>query len=134
MWTKKISVGIEEIDNQHRKFISMINDAYDMVGNRNSSGLVKIAKDIVFYASIHFETEESMLKRWEYPLLAQHKKEHEKIFRDAVAFYDRIDREGGRALGDFLDFLKDWFNNHLSKFDMAYAEYYKEKGFIESSE
>ena len=30
IWTKKISVGIDKIDDQHKKFIGLVNDVYSL--------------------------------------------------------------------------------------------------------
>ncbi len=58
-WNNGLDLGVEEIDNQHRKLVAMINDLNDaMRQGRGNDVLAKILGGLINYAATHFNTEE----------------------------------------------------------------------------
>jgi hemerythrin len=58
-WNDKFSVGIPEIDEQHKKLFEIISTVFDGIAERNDRELLKTAFDkILDYTKYHFATEE----------------------------------------------------------------------------
>lgn len=57
----KHSVGIEEIDEQHKVLFDIINDIYICIINKNYSILDKLLLKIIVYTTNHFKTENEYL-------------------------------------------------------------------------
>jgi hemerythrin-like metal-binding protein len=131
-WTKSLSVGIKEIDDQHKTFIGCLNEAAAISdspqSNRNKLEIL-IAR-ILDYVRYHFDTEEKYFKKYNYPYAEEHILEHAKLLENAAKFYDRF-KLGDDVTAEFLLFLKDWLENHLKTHDMKYARYFKKIGVKE---
>ncbi|MGV8176404.1 MAG: bacteriohemerythrin [Candidatus Bilamarchaeaceae archaeon] len=92
-WSEDLSVGIKEIDNQHKHFIGELNSAHSLCssGNRDLKKARGIAADIMDYAREHFTTEESYFRKHDYPYAKEHEAEHAKLLERSIEFYDRLD-------------------------------------------
>jgi hemerythrin-like metal-binding protein len=128
-WTDEMATGIPAIDKQHRYLVEMLHNANEkLLNDRDGYLLDKIAKDLLGYAIIHFETEEKLMQRYGYdksfPEEAKsHIHEHREFSRKVVAICEQL-REGNRVSRiDVLTFLNDWLYNHLLDVDQHYGEF-----------
>jgi hemerythrin len=127
-WDDAFSVGIQKIDEQHKKFFSIINRVYDtiqVVQNRKEVG--SILKDLQEYTLHHFMTEESWMKMHSYPNIENHKLEHEEATRTVNKLILEYERDGQTVDVDLLKFLSHWLQNHILQADMKYIPYFKGK-------
>jgi hemerythrin len=129
-WTQKWSVGINEIDNQHKFFIGLVNQAHDLVKSKKGTELKMILANLTEFTRIHFTTEENYFQRYNYPYAKEHMIEHGKLTLKVLKFNERMEKYGVKIVPDLLDFLKDWFNNHLKQHDFKYARYFKENHLL----
>jgi len=124
-WSSGLSVGIKKIDSQHEYFVRLINSTYDSVENNDNYKVLKEIPELINYARTHFAAEEEVFEKYNYPFTTEHKKEHVKLTEKAISFYDRAQK--GENIGEeFLEYLKDWLENHLKTHDFKYAKYFKE--------
>jgi hemerythrin len=128
-WNDDFSVRIEEIDNQHKKLIEIINELhYAMRERKAKEALGNIINGLVDYAVVHFSTEERYFDQFNYLSSGSHKKEH-RGFMDKVNEFKTGFENGKIMLSlEIMDFLKDWLIKHIQKIDMAYAPFFHEKG------
>lgn len=129
-WTKVLRVGIKEIDDQHKHFISIINSVYKNTKKKGSGG--KPSEDItelIEYSKIHFSTEEGYFKKFGYPYAREHMIEHEKLTLRVLRLSERSAR-GEDVVLVLLEFLKEWLENHLMVHDKKYAKYFRENKLI----
>ena len=77
-FTDDYLIGIDEIDNEHRRLFQMINEAIDL--SKESSDISVISKNLVSglknYAATHFAHEEAYMEHIHDPELPIQKKEH----------------------------------------------------------
>ena len=128
-WDESLSMGIADIDAQHKHFIGIINQTYRAHLEKNKELMNETLNDLIEYARIHFSTEENYFEKWDYPYSEEHIKEHEKLLLKTLEFRDKFD-SGKCDCNKFLEFLKDWLENHLKTHDKKYSKYFMEKGFI----
>jgi hemerythrin len=120
-WTSKFKIGISIIDEQHRGLVSIINSFYfhkdDEVLERF---LAPTADTLMASYRIHFLTEEDMMAQAEYPDLENHRKEHS----DTVAVLEQLRHECSKAKDPlrFIQFMKDYWFNHVNDVDRRYAD------------
>jgi hemerythrin-like metal-binding protein len=124
-WTEKISVGIDRIDNQHKRFMKILNNAYEKSSSESLTQQTERLSEVLDYARVHFSTEEAILDRYLYPYSDEHKLEHLKILQKATQLFDQS-RTGTKQTTEVLVFLKEWFEEHLKKHDFKYAKYFKD--------
>lgn len=130
-WDVKYSVGIKEIDEQHKRLLEITNNLFNACtqGKDVANAEFKDAiKDAVNYVKTHFAFEEDLLTKNNYPELKRHKLEHEafvkKILEEAKNF------ETGKQFvpNNFVRFLRDWTLEHIAVSDKKYALFFKSNG------
>jgi hemerythrin-like metal-binding protein len=124
-WSTKLSVGIMRIDDQHKNFIKLLNQAHDLATKDKDKELAKMLPEVLDYARVHFSTEEEIFDKYHYPFASEHKIEHLKLIESSIKFYDRA-KKGEKVGKELTPFLRDWLENHLKKHDFKYAKYFKD--------
>ena len=91
-WKDDYSVGIDSIDQQHKKLLSLINQLQTAVDYSTGEQFEREALDeLVEYTKTHFTYEEGMMRDNDYPDFEAHKRQHEKMFntvREVLADYE----------------------------------------------
>ena len=121
-WKPEYNLGIPIIDEQHRGIVTTINSLfYGMQHNHMKDMLVPIIDMIYDYTHIHFRIEENYHEKCNYPGAESHRILHE-------ALTDKLLDTGRRSVLDrdpyqFLDFLKQWWIDHICNEDMQFRDY-----------
>lgn len=126
-WNDSYSVGIQRIDEQHKRLIKMINDlAKAMRFGEGKNVISKIIHEMSEYAVFHFSTEEELFEKFAYPDKEAHIAEHKK-FTEKVKDFQKGYEEGRLLITvEVLRFLSDWLNNHILISDKKYAPFFAE--------
>lgn len=123
-WSDAISVGITEIDDQHKVLIGILNRLFVAVAQRTSNDIIiEILDSLIDYTKTHFELEEKLLEEAGYePLkLASHKEQH-RAFIDKVSAVASKHLVDGKSISfELVHFLKRWLSDHILVTDKAYA-------------
>lgn len=128
-WTNDLSVKVSQIDTQHKRLVDLINSLHTAMKERKTNeALGGIIDNLVDYAVEHFRTEEKYFDEYGYLKALQHKKEHKDFVNKVAAFKSDFDKGKMMLSMDIMDFLKDWLINHIKKTDMAYSDFFVEKG------
>lgn len=126
-WDDNYSVGVKEIDKQHKHFIGLLNAVYECLESNNTKKLPDVIKDLTDYAEHHFKTEEDYFDKFSYADAEIHKAAHRELMAKVYGFADRHDDP--RALGfDLLYFLEKWLLVHFRGMDKKYVETFKQHG------
>lgn len=132
VWSERLSVGLDEIDGQHMKFIEGINSLYDGLRLGGGKTSVYAALDrLEEYYTIHFDSEERFMESFGFEGLKEHKKEHQMFRERMTRFRARLDSgEGAKTLlmHQLVDYMDEWLEKHLLNLDMKYAKSYRESG------
>lgn len=125
-WKDAFSVGIDEIDEQHRSFLELLNGCYESVAENSEDVVSKeLVQELKEYITVHFSYEEKLLEYVAYPGLAQQRAQHQ-YFQTLVADLDPVQHEGNPVkLKSTLSILRDWFLHHVLEEDMKYVPYLK---------
>ena len=128
-WEEAFSVGIREIDQQHRKLVDMLNDLYEALKKgEGRETLGKVLSDLVSYTKTHFATEERLMKLHGYPDFPTHKEKHEKITEMVLQYVEKYQSGEMKSPIEIGNFLKDWLKKHILQTDMAYSPFLIGKG------
>lgn len=129
VWDEKYSVGIQDIDNQHKQLIKAINDLHDAMKIGKSKDILKdLIDSLVNYADVHFSNEEALMSSHKYPELEEHKKKH-KVFTEKInEFRDKFNLSSFMTSIEVMEFLKQWLMHHILDTDKQYSPYLKRKG------
>ncbi|MBN1907206.1 MAG: hemerythrin family protein [Deltaproteobacteria bacterium] len=128
-WEESLSVKVSEIDTQHKKLVELINKLHEAMKERKANTVLGgIIDELVDYAINHFRTEESYFDKFGYLKAVQHRKEHKDFVSKVAAFKDDFARNKIMLSMEIMEFLKAWLINHIKKIDMAYSDFFIEKG------
>jgi hemerythrin len=127
-WRTEYSIGIPEIDKQHKEIMVLINDLLKLCkednnnGNRESfTGLVLV---IMEHFQKHFEAEENLMMERNYPRYGKHKERHDKLLEDMRKITERIVTEERRmSLINMVIYLREWFVENIYGMDKEMGEY-----------
>ena len=129
-WSEEMSVGVPEIDKQHRKMISIINKVFNALPYVADIEVIKEAiNELLQYASIHFATEEKYMTECNYKELDAHVMEHKTYIQTINKFNLELDN-GERTVLDIAlelnNFLIGWWSTHIMDTDKKYSTAIKE--------
>jgi hemerythrin len=125
-WDDINSVGHELLDRQHQELVGLINDLYDMVSELSAAdSLVRVCQtldEVVRYTTVHFQLEEDILVRVEYPKLYQHRLAHHRMREKTLRLQQRFTPAPTRSAAfEVLWFLRKWWTAHINRIDATYS-------------
>lgn len=128
-WDDLYSVEIQEIDEQHKCLVEIMNELYTALANRSNPELVGDVLDkLVDYTRIHFAVEETLMRLFHYDDYDKHKAIHDRIV-DRVEEFQAKYHQGDTHVGmELLMFLRDWLFDHISKEDKSYVKTFHKGG------
>ncbi len=123
-WNQDLSIGMKDIDNQHKKLINLINELYDaLIQGKEKEVLDKILKELIDYAHYHFKTEEDLMDEKNYFETAIHKRAHQ-FFKEKITDLIKRKKEDYVSL-ELFKFLKNWLINHILIMDKKFGYFLK---------
>lgn len=129
VWKDEYSVGIESLDNDHKKLLGLINNLQTAVHYQTGEDFEKEALDeVVAYTKYHFDREEKMLLEAGYEDFEAHKKTHTNMIAKIDEFLLEYEKHGHVALENVAQYLKDWLIGHINGTDQEYSSLLKAKG------
>lgn len=123
-WTPKLSVGIVEIDNQHKHLIELLN----LLSNALKTGQGRqiqgdMLRALADYAILHFRTEETYMEQVRFPGLEEHRKEHQDFITKVLEFNEEFHAGNVFLTIEMMKFLREWVEHHIATTDQDYAPY-----------
>ena len=128
-WKDEYSVGIDSIDQQHKKLINLINQLQTAVKYSTGEEFEREALDeLVDYTKTHFSYEENMMEQNGYPDFEPHKAQHVKMIKKVEEVLAEYEKDSDTAMENALSFLKEWLINHINGTDKEYTSFMVAKG------
>ena len=129
-WTEDLSVGVEEIDNQHKELFDRINNLDSaMKQGRAKEEVVRLIEFLDKYVIIHFSAEEKYMTDYSYAGYALHKTKHDWFKKEFSDIRTKLD--AGVITPDVImlsnNLLITWFSNHIRSIDMMLGNFLKSK-------
>lgn len=127
-WSDKYSVDIEEIDNQHKKLFSLINELYYGFMKRSDDQIIDdILKQLFDYTHYHFTKEEEYFARFRYENADEHIMEHISFVEKLRELKEQKDQDT-KITSRLMSFLRNWLTNHIRVEDKKYKQCFKSHG------
>jgi hemerythrin-like metal-binding protein len=124
-WSDKLSVGIPEIDSDHRVLVELINlvdtsdpvpEAYSVIGT--------VLAALADYTEYHFAREEAMHRAVNYPGSADHHASHQLLKRQVLHYQGLYQAApDGIDVHELFGFLQRWLIEHILHEDMLYVPF-----------
>ncbi len=126
-WCDDYLIGVEVIDEQHKRLFQFFAEVEQMLQQQNTDGLAELVEGLINYAVEHNSFEESLMKKSGYPETNKHHEIHE-YFRETVAGYrQRLTSEGDSLTlaSEIRSYIGLWLINHIQREDQLYVPYVK---------
>lgn len=129
-WSEMMSVGVPEIDADHKTLLGLLNHLHHAVGDPEEfAALGSVLLALEDYVEHHFTREERMMVAARYPNIEGHKAAHSLLTGRVRDLRERYDGHGAHCAKDghgavhakeCLDFLGKWLVDHICTADMDY--------------
>ena len=125
-WRSGYEIGHERVDDQHRELVGMINRMYRAMKEGSGNAAIEtILDELLDYAQLHFDTEEKAMRDSAFPGLEAQQQEHIDLTRKVLRLRHKWQQDRSVKTIELLDFLRQWFIDHISKEDLEFGRYLK---------
>jgi hemerythrin len=132
-WTNDLSVGIEEIDEQHKILVSLVNRLYQgIIHQTDVVVLQEILNELVQYTVVHFSVEESLMRIFDYSGYEEHKQYHQELTKQVKDLNEKFKSGKATISMELLSFLRKWLTNHIMVEDKKYIPFFLDRGLKKS--
>ncbi len=126
-WDESFSIGNEDLDNQHKKWIALYNKVDKIMSESSSTEFSKLKfetlQEMKEYATYHFRYEENFMKEIDFPELPKHWRLHKDFDYKVFDYIRQIECNEIVLNSDILAFIRDWLVSHILKEDMKIRQY-----------
>lgn len=130
-WTPELSVGVEEIDNQHKELYRNVDLFFEHIKKGIGNGdLANLFEYLETYVTTHFSMEEKYMTKFHvngcgYEHAKEHKAEHRAFLRDFTAFKEEILENGptSHLVDELQEWILNWLTGHLGRTDRGLGRF-----------
>ena len=125
-WDRSFEIGIEAIDNQHKKIFEHLLAVENSIAKRDPWHILHFfLTQLADYLKFHLAVEEALLEILRYPDRENHCGLHSRLVDQVAELEDQLkDKASGENL---VKFFEDWFIRHVLTCDRDYAAYVKKE-------
>jgi hemerythrin len=125
-WSEKLSVGVDEIDEQHRELYRRVNAFLAALAEKRAAPeLEPLVRYLRSYVREHFAEEQRLMEFCFYPGLGEHLAEHQRFEAEYQALADELQRTGATfgLAKRLVALLTDWLDRHLATTDRDFGAF-----------
>ena len=124
VWGQILSVGVDEIDEDHRKLVNIFNILNHAVMEGGSSDyLAAVLEELVNCTVWHFSHEERLMLKYGYEGMAEHKAIHGELIKSVKELQQKILQADKTMTDEDFEFLEVWLTEHILTDDMRLGSY-----------
>lgn len=113
-WKEQYSLGVAEVDHEHRELIELINELYASLEQAHSDlAVADFLGELYARISAHFALEEKIMRDNRYDEYDDHKADHERLLDRIRDLMDDYEDGVYVDVGQFGKHLDDWFTEHF---------------------
>ena len=124
-WRPEYSVGIDDVDDQHRHLLRLLARVGALASTDKGTGaLTKLLAELQDYAAFHFSSEEHLMKSAALPTshVQLHLAAHGQYWRGVADLQARL-QAGDSSVGLALHaFLQSWWLQHICELDREFGQ------------
>jgi len=123
-WNENFETGIEEIDEQHKTLIMLLNKLANSLTQDETFEIEETFAELAEYAKYHFESEEAIWKKYihEQSLIDEHKDSHDSFLPEVIKIKEENSHKSiHEIIEEILLFLIRWLAFHIIDEDKRLA-------------
>lgn len=128
-WNDNFSIDIDILDEHHKILVDLLNLLHNVCneynGYNDASVVINVINELKDYTIFHFNTEENLMKRYDYYDYPNHIIEHSSFISTILDFENRIKKEDNNLLIliELVNYLRWWLLNHIVISDKIMAQH-----------
>ncbi len=124
VWGNILSVGVDEIDEDHRKLLNIFNVLNRSVREKESPDyLAAVLEELINCTVWHFSHEERLMLKYGYSGIEEHKADHRELIQSAKELQQEILQADRPVSDEHIEFLERWLTEHILTADMRLGSY-----------
>jgi len=131
-WSTEYNLGIEVIDQQHKKILVYLNELAEAIENGNTEEVLKkVVDNLVKYTYSHLEHEEKLFIEMGQDEFKAHVEEHNKFRKTISEMQDAVKTDGEtvQPAVELHSMLYNWLFSHIQGTDKQYVPLFKKFGY-----
>jgi len=121
-WRESYETGVEEMDNEHKTLIDIINQLYQMQREKKSYEELKgIYNRLLQYTENHFQHEEKLLEESGYAQYKEQCQSHVDFIEKLKDLKEDLLSAKESSAPVVYKFLREWWLNHIVGMDKEYG-------------
>jgi hemerythrin len=119
-----LSVGVDEIDDDHRKLVNLFNILNHSVTEEAAADYVgAVFEELINCTVWHFSHEERLMMKYGYEGTEEHKAEHQELINSVRELQQQFLQVGKLEEEEDLKFLEHWLTEHILVADMRLGSF-----------
>jgi hemerythrin-like metal-binding protein len=124
VWDHVLCVGIDEIDDDHRRLVDLFNILNHSVEEGDAADYTgAVLEELINCTVWHFSHEERLMLKYGYEGTEEHKMEHQELVKSARQLQQKYIQAGKLDEQEDLQFLEHWLTEHILVADNRLASY-----------
>jgi hemerythrin len=128
-WQESLSVGVEEIDRQHKLLFDKYNAFFTAYSEgRSDEEVIRLLSFLEEYVGVHFADEERLQRLIGFPDYQKHLKQHQELSRKVAELSERFKNQGPdpNLITSTGLLMTGWLIEHISVMDRAIGRFMKQ--------
>jgi hemerythrin len=118
LWRKEMSVENDLIDQDHRYLLCLFNSIELILSDKGLRDQLPFYFDqLLEYSQFHFDREEKIQLKSNYPGHFEHKQKHRQIIQRLEEVSEAIKRDDAGVEKNLVELVREWIVDHLVKTD-----------------
>lgn len=123
-WSDILSVGVDEIDEDHRKLVHIFNLLNQSLQKGESANyLAAVLEELINCTIWHFSHEERLMLKYGYTRIEDHKAEHRALVESVRELQQEILQGKTPIADEHMEILERWLTEHILTTDMHMGAY-----------
>ena len=124
VWDDLLSVGVDEVDDDHRKLVDLFNMLNHAVVEGDDQDYIEaVLEELINCTVWHFSHEERLMLKYGYEGIVEHKAVHQELIKGAKELQQKILQKDSVVSSDDIEFLEHWLTEHILTSDMRMGSY-----------
>lgn len=120
VWSRILSVGVVEIDDDHRRLIALFNELNRALAAGDSAEyLAATLEELINCTVWHFSHEERLMLKHGFPGIEPHKAAHRELIEAVRELQAKLAQAGHAVTQDEILYLDRWLTEHILTVDQG---------------
>jgi hemerythrin len=123
-WKQEFDIGIADIDAEHKHLVDLLNQVIGSISSQDKDKILNETMNAaLIYTKSHFQREEEMLVRENYPAVDEHKTLHKALIQDIIRLRLRLLSGSPISVMELHKFFYNWLISHIKMEDKKYVKH-----------